>query len=265
MTQEEKLDFLIHFLLKEDPRNSQFAIDHKSLLSYTLEDKKRLLRSMLNVRPPKSISKDFISIENDYLQEELKHKDITRLEDIEEVEKDIYLWQGDIVTLKVDGIVNAANSQMLGCFIPCHACIDNIIHSNAGVELRLNCNEFMQKQGKEEETGKAKITSAYNLPSKYILHTVGPIIMGPLSKKDCDLLASCYTSCLALADKNKLKSIAFCCISTGEFRFPNEMASKVALESVRKYKEETQSEIKVIFNVFKELDYGLYRKLFSIG
>ncbi len=262
MTQDEKLDFLINFLIKEDPRNKQFIIGHKSLLSFKIEDKKKLLRSMLNIRPPQSISKDFINIENNYLQEELKYKDIKSLEDLEEIEKDIYLWQGDIVTLEVDAIVNAANSQMLGCFIPCHACIDNIIHSHAGIELRLACDDFMQKQGVLEETGKAKITSAYNLPSKYILHTVGPIISGALTQKDCDLLASCYTSCLELADKNHLKSLAFCCISTGEFRFPNEVASKIAVDIVRKYKEETQSDIKIIFNVFKDIDHAFYRKLF---
>ncbi len=261
MTQDEKLDFLINFLIKEEPRNAQF-IEHKSLLSFSLEEKKNLLRSMLNVRIPRQTPQDFIEIENSFLQEELKNKDIKSLQDLKEVAKDIYLWQGDIVTLEVDSIVNAANSQMLGCFIPCHACIDNIIHTNAGVELRLACNDFMQKQGKEEETGKAKITSAYNLPSKFILHTVGPIIMGALTQKDCDLLASCYTSCLELADKERLKSIAFCCISTGEFRFPNEEASKIAVETVRKYKEETKSDIKVVFNVFKDIDYDFYRKLF---
>ena len=160
-------------------------------------------------------------------------------------------------------IVNAANSQMLGCFCPCHSCIDNCIHTFSGVQLRLACNEIMQKQGFNEPTGKAKITSAFNLPSKYVLHTVGPIIMDRLTKKDCDLLASCYKSCLKLADEYELKSIAFCCISTGEFHFPNDKAAKIAVSTVREYKSESHSDIKVIFNVFKEKDYELYKALFK--
>ncbi len=254
MTQAQRLDFLIDYLLKEDSKNAYF-IEHFS-------NKKDILRALLNIREAKPISAEFIQEENNYLQEELKDKKITDLENIKEVEKDLYLWQGDITTLKIDAIVNAANSQMLGCFIPCHACIDNIIHSNAGIELRLFCDTFMQAQGKPEETGKAKISPAFNLPSKYILHTVGPIITGISDKKDCDLLASCYTSCLELADEQNIASIAFCCISTGEFRFPNKEASEIALRTVKEYKERTKSKIKVLFNVFKDIDHDLYRKLF---
>lgn len=196
-----------------------------------------------------------------YLQEETRRKGITDLSDLEPVQKGIYLWRGDITTLRCDGIVNAANSQMLGCFCPNHGCIDNAIHTIAGVELRLACAELMKQQGHEEETGKAKITPAYNLPSRFVLHTVGPIIHGRLTQKDAKLLASCYCSCLELADQNGLKSIAFFCISTGEFHFPNDKAAQIAVETVREYKEQTHSEIEVVFNIFKELDYNIYREL----
>ncbi len=172
-----------------------------------------------------------------------------------------YLWQGDITTLPCDAIVNAANSEMLGCFGPCHGCIDNAIHTFAWVQLRLKCAEIRKKQGHREETGKAKITPGYNLPCKYILHTVGPIVRGSLTKRDCGLLASCYRSCLELAEQSGVKSIAFCCISTGEFRFPNDKAAEIAVKTVKDFKSRSHSKIKVVFNVFKELDYGIYREL----
>ena len=150
---------------------------------------------------------------------------------------------------------------MLGCFAPCHGCIDNAIHTFAGVQLRLACAELMEQQGHEEETGKAKITPAFNLPCRYVLHTVGPIIQGWLTKKDRELLASCYRSCLELAEKNNLRNIAFCCISTGEFHFPNDKAAQIAIQTVKAYKAETHSQIEVIFNVFKETDFNIYRAL----
>lgn len=151
---------------------------------------------------------------------------------------------------------------MLGCFHPCHGCIDNAIHTFSGIQLRLACEELMRKQGyKDEATGSAKITPAFNLPCKYVLHTVGPIIYGALTKNDCRKLASCYSSCLELAEENNLKSIAFCCISTGEFHFPNEKAAEIAIETVKEYKKNTNSKMKVIFNVFKENDKQIYGKL----
>ena len=202
-----------------------------------------------------------MTVQNAYLQEETRRKGITALADLEPVQKEIYLWRGDITTLQCDGIVNAANSQMLGCFVPCHGCIDNAIHTYAGVQLRLECSERMKQQGHEEETGRAKLTKAYNLPCRYVLHTVGPIVHGSLTKKDKELLASCYQSCLELAERNGLKSIAFCCISTGEFHFPNDKAAQIAVETVKRYKEQAHSKIEVIFNVFKELDYNIYREL----
>ncbi|MBO4650310.1 MAG: protein-ADP-ribose hydrolase, partial [Clostridiales bacterium] len=188
-------------------------------------------------------------------------KGITDISDLPEVEDGIYLWQGDITTLKCDAIVNAANSGMTGCYAPCHGCIDNCIHTYAGVQLRKACSDIMKKQGHDEPTGSAKITPAFNLPSRYVIHTVGPIIMGPLRKDDEDLLASCYRSCLELAEENGVKSIAFCCISTGEFHFPNQRAAEIAVKTVREYREEKRSSMKVIFNVWKEIDYDIYRKL----
>lgn len=224
-------------------------------------DKKRYFRALVNVRPPKAASNEFLQIQDEYLQAELQRKSITDLENLSPIRDEIYLWQGDITTLKCDGIVNAANSQMLGCFCPCHGCIDNAIHTFAGVQLRLECAEIMQEQKHEEPTGRAKITKAYNLPCKYVLHTVGPIVYGKLTKRHEGELADCYRSCLTLADENGLQSLAFCCISTGEFHFPNERAAQIAVQTVAEYKRQTQSKIKVIFNVFKEVDHEIYARL----
>ena len=195
------------------------------------------------------------------MQEELRRKGITELSNLTPVQEGIYLWQGDITTLSCDAIVNAANSQMLGCFHPCHGCIDNAIHTYAGIQLRLACAELMEQQGHEEETGKAKITPAFNLPCRYVLHTVGPIVQGWLTKKDKELLASCYRSCLALAEKNNLRNVAFCCISTGEFHFPNDKAAQIAIQTVKEYRQETHTKMEVIFNVFKDEDDKIYRRL----
>lgn len=255
MTQEERRIYLIKELLREQPRYADMKIPTDE------QEQKNLLRSLFNIRMPKPVSKEFLVIQNAYLQEETEKKGITDIAELTPAEKDIYLWQGDITTLKCDAIVNAANSQMLGCFCPCHGCIDNAIHTFSGVQLRAACAELMQKQGYEEKTGTAKITSAYNLPCKYVLHTVGPIIHGWVSKKDEDLLASCYRSCLKLAEQNNVQNIAFCCISTGEFHFPNTQAAKIAIKTVKEYKEQTKSKIEVIFNVFKETDYNIYREL----
>lgn len=255
MTQYERRKYLIEALLKEQPQYSEIEI------SSSEQEQKTLLRSLFNIRMPLPVTDKFLTIQDAYLQEEIRQKGITALSDLKPVQKGLYFWRGDITTLQCDGIVNAANSQMLGCFCPNHGCIDNAIHTFAGVQLRLACAELMNKQGHEEETGKAKIMPAYNLPSRYVLHTVGPIIHGRLTKKDKELLASCYRSCLELAEQNGLKSIAFCCISTGEFHFPNDKAAQIAIETVKEYKEQTHSEIEVIFNVFKELDCNIYREL----
>lgn len=252
MEQTERRKYLIEYLLSERQQTAAIPSD--------MNGQKRLFRALVNVRMPKAASKEFLQIQDEYLQEELQLKGITDIADITPVATDLYLWQGDITTLKCDGIVNAANSQMLGCFCPNHGCIDNAIHTFSGVQLRQECAEIMRTQG-EEPTGQAKITKAYNLPCKYVLHTVGPIVYGELTRQHEKQLADCYRSCLTLADKNGLQSIAFCCISTGEFHFPNERAAQIAIQTVTEYKKQTKSTIKVIFNVFKEYDYAIYERL----
>ncbi len=253
MKQTERRVYLIEYLLAE--RGERIEIPNDAY------NQKRFLRSLFNIRMPKETSEDFLQIQDVYLQEENRRKGITDIADLQPVQDDIYLWQGDITTLRCDAIVNAANSQMLGCFRPCHGCIDNAIHTFAGVQLRRNCNEIMQKQGHNEPTGQAKITPAYNLPCKYVLHTVGPIVSGRLTEEHCELLKSCYLSCLKLAEKNSCKSIAFCCISTGVFGFPQREAAQIAVDTVKRYKEENHSDIKVIFNVFKDDDYAIYNEI----
>ena len=255
MNQAERRKFLIQRLLDEQPRYKGIVIP------FDKTEQQQLLRSLFNVRNPKKISDDFLTVQDEYLQEETAAKGITELADLSPVSEGIYLWQGDITTLRCDAIVNAANSGMTGCYAPCHGCIDNCIHTYAGIQLRLECAKIMKRQGHEEETGKAKITPAYNLPCKYIIHTVGPIISGPLTDTDKELLASCYRSCLELAEQNGVKSIAFCCISTGEFHFPNDKAAEIAVRTVKDYKKQTGSHMEVIFNVFKDIDYEIYRGL----
>lgn len=250
MEQVERRKYLIEYLLAE--------LKQPAVIPDDINEQKRLLRALVNVRMPKPVSKEFLQIQDEYLKEELKRRGITDIADITPVAPDIYLWQGDITTLKCDGIVNAANSRMLGCFCPNHGCIDNAIHTFAGIQLRQECAEIMRAQGREELTGRAKITKAYNLPCKYVIHTVGPIVYGTLNKQHEKQLADCYRSCLALADENGLKSVAFCCISTGEFHFPNDKAAEIAVKTVKEYKTRTQSKIKIIFNVFKDNDYAIY-------
>ena len=255
MTQIERRLFLIQELLKEQPKYSKIEIPPSE------QEQKVLLRALFNIRMPLPVNDAFLDVQNAYLQEEIHRKRVTRLTDLQAIQQGLYLWQGDITTLACGAIVNAANSQMLGCFYPNHGCIDNAIHTFAGVQLRLACAELMRKQGHEEETGKAKITPAFNLPCRYVIHTVGPIIRGQVTKSDKNALASCYRSCLELAEQNGVKSIAFCCISTGEFHFPNDKAAEIAVQTVKDFKSQTHSEIEVIFNVFKDIDYKIYREL----
>ncbi len=255
MTQTERLLFLIKYLLNENNglRSTEIPAEGAA--------RKRLLRSLMNIRPPKIVSREFLEVQDAYLQEEREQKGVISLSDIQMERPGIYLWQGDITRLSVDAIVNAANSAMLGCFIPCHGCIDNAIHSAAGVQLRLECSRIMERQKAEEATGHAKITKAYNLPCRYVLHTVGPMIHGAVTRRDCDLLSDCYRSCLELAAAYRLKRIAFCCISTGEFRFPNEKAAEIAIQTVQDYQKKNQNGLEVIFNVFKDSDYKIYKQL----
>lgn len=257
MTQTERRIYLIKELLAEQRKYRNLHVPTDPA------EQKRLLRSLMNVRFPQAVSKNFLTAQDEYLREELAQKGVTELSGLTPVSEGIYLWQGDITTLRCDAIVNAANSGMTGCYVPCHGCIDNCIHTYAGVQLRQECAAIMQEQGREEETGKAKITRAYNLPCKYVLHTVGPIITGPLTARDETLLASCYRSCLELATQYGIKSIAFCCISTGEFHFPNDRAAEIAVRTVREYRSENNSDIKVIFNVFKDVDNEIYRSLLT--
>lgn len=255
MNQNERRIFLIQELLKENKRYEDMEIPQD------FEEQRALLRALMNVRIAKNVDDEFIKVQDEYLKEEIKRKGIVDIDDLKPIKDGIYLWQGDITTLRCDAIVNAANSGMTGCYVPNHRCIDNCIHSFAGVQLRLECDEIMTKQGYSESTGQAKITNSYNLPCKYIIHTVGPIINGKLTSEDCDLLESCYKSCLELAVKNNLDSIAFCCISTGEFYFPNDKAAQIAVKTVEEFMKKETSLKKVIFNVFKDMDKEIYRKL----
>lgn len=257
MNHDEERVWLIKYLLEENTAYKDISIPSDSSKQW------RLLRSLMNVRPAESIGEDFLSIQDGFLQEETRRKRITDISSLEPVEGNLYLWKGDITTLRCDAIVNAANSGMTGCYVPCHCCIDNAIHTYAGIQLRLECSEIMRRQGHEEETGKAKITRGWNLPSSHIIHTVGPIAYtGKPTSEDMRLLSACYRSCLSLADENNLGSIAFCCISTGEFHFPNYEAAKIAVETVRDYLSATGSRIKVVFNVFKDEDKRIYEGLF---
>lgn len=245
--------FLIEYLLNENPKYNGINIPESE------QEQFQLYRSLVNVRPAAPASQEYLDAENQFLQGIINQKGITDIAGLQPIENNIYLWQGDITTLKCGAIVNAANSGMTGCWQPCHICIDNCIHTFAGVKLRLECAEIMQKQGYAEATGHAKITSAYNLPCDYVIHTVGPIVQGKLTEKHCNLLKSCYISCLELAVKNNIDSIAFCCISTGVFGFPKHEASEIAVKTVREFMK--NHSIKVIFNVFGDDDYEIYKRL----
>jgi len=257
MNQAERRIWLIKELMAEDDyyRNYDIPSDEKG--------QKDFLRALMNVREPKDISDEFLQIQDEYLSVENESVGFVSVDELEPIDStgQLYIWQGDITRLKVDAIVNAANSQMCGCFQPLHSCIDNIIHSKSGIQLRLKCADIMRRQGHEEPTGQAKITAAYNLPCEYVIHTVGPIVQGPLTKKHEELLSSCYKSCLDIAAENGVKSIAFCCISTGVFMFPNQRAAEIAVETVKDWLSATGSEMKVVFNVFKDMDLDIYSSL----
>lgn len=257
MNQTERRRFLLRSLLHERSDYSEIKVPGDA------DGQKRLLRGLMNVRPALKNSFDFLRVQDEYLQEEIRSKGITDIADLSPIQPGIYLWQGDITTLRCDAIVNAANSGMTGCYVPNHRCIDNAIHTFAGVQLRCECTAIMGRQGHEEPTGQAKITSAYNLPCRYILHTIGPIITESVTPEDKTRLESCYRSCLGLAAKNDLESIAFCCISTGEFRFPNELAAEIAVKTVTDFLRKKTSVKKVIFNVFKDRDKTIYEKLLT--
>lgn len=220
-----------------------------------LEDKQRLMRALMNIRPPHPVPEDVLRAQDHELLSQLEDKGI-----VWPKAEGLMVWQGDITRLQVDAIVNAANSRLLGCFVPLHGCIDNAIHSAAGMQLREACNELMTAQGHDEPTASAKITPAFNLPSRYVIHTVGPIIPdGVPTPEQQEQLAQCYRSCLDLAEQYGLSSIAFCCISTGEFRFPQQLAAQIAVRTVRDYPRKSVKT--VIFNTFKDDDDRIYKSL----
>lgn len=252
MTQEERRVALIQFLLDER--------QEKNIpLPSSEAEQKRLLRGLMNVRSPHPIGQELLHLQDEYLQEEQRRRGVTDWRTLSPIRDGLYLWRGDITTLRCDAIVNAANSALLGCFYPCHGCIDNAIHTFAGVQLRLYLDEQMKEQGHDEPIGQAKLTPAFNLPCRYVLHTVGPYVGGRLTEAHRAQLASCYRSCLETAEQHGLESVAFCCISTGEFHFPREEAAQIAIQTVQTYQK--HSAIKVIFNVFQESDERLYQRL----
>ena len=244
---------LINYLLNENTEYRKIGIPSSE------DEQFRLYRSLVNVRSACEISAEYLAAEDEYLRQKIAEKGVTDIADLSPVEDDIYLWRGDITTLKCGAIVNAANSGMTGCYQPCHNCIDNCIHTFAGTRLRLDCAKIMEKQGHEEPTGQAKITPAYNLPCEYIIHTVGTIVRGKLTSEHCRQLESCYTSCLEIAVQNDIDSIALCCISTGVFGFPKQEAAEISVQTVRDFLKSHR--IKVIFNVFGSEDYDIYRKI----
>ena len=223
----------------------------------------RAFRALVNTRPPMPAGSSWLEAQDELLAGLIDGAGIASVKDGAPCTYDdrIRLWQGDITTLAVDAIVNATNSQMLGCWVPGHYCIDNAIHTFAGAQLRLECARIMDAQGCEEPTGCAKITAAYNLPSRHVIHTVGPIANGRPTELHRAQLASCYRSCLDLARENGLSSIAFCCISTGVFGFPQQEAAQIAVETVRKWLNRTSAQMTVVFNVFTDSDYDIYADL----
>ncbi len=258
-----RLDYLIQYLIDEDPQYSEMRIPED------LQGKRDLFRALRNVREPKPVSEEFLRLQDEELQAQLQEKGVVKLAAVQQLsifnsQFSISLWQGDITRLRVDAIVNAANAQMLGCFHPLHKCIDNAIHSAAGVQLREECHRLMLQQGHPEPTGRAKITKAYNLPCKYVIHTVGPIIPdGIPTESQKEQLASCYRNIMVCADENGLESVAFCCISTGEFRFPNQLAAEIAVQTIKDYltAHPDCSVRQVVFNVFKDEDRNIYQHI----
>lgn len=257
MTQQERLRYLLEGLVAEYKEKYNEYID----IPVSEEEQFILFRSLCNIRPAGAMPAEWMKVEDEYLNTLAHEKGIVTIRDMEEREPQIFLWQGDITRLSVDAIVNAANNKLLGCFAPNHKCIDNEIHTFAGIELRMECARMTEYMDMPEKTGVARMTYGYNLPAKHVIHTVGPIIYETVTDKERRELASCYRSCLQLANAYNLRSIAFCCISIGEFRFPNEEAAQIAVHTVRTYLKESNSKIKVIFNVFKDIDYDIYNKL----
>lgn len=261
MTQVERVHLLANYLLAE--RGSQDFVPQEA----SFEEAFEVFRAGVNTREPKPIPQGFLDEQDNLLQSMLRMQGITHVADLEACPNDpkLRLWLGDITTIDADGIVNAANSRMLGCWQPGHYCIDNAIHTFAGIQLRMECNDIMQEQGKEEEPGKAKVTNAYNLPSKYVIHTVGPIANGSPTPQHRKELASCYTSCLDAAAYNDMRSVAFCCISTGVFGFPQAEAARIAVDTVRAWlASHANADMTIVFNVFTEEDLRIYKNVLGM-
>lgn len=272
VTQEDRLDYLLQEFKKDSIQNKNLEVEN------AYENKRMALRSLMNIRMPRDMAEDILKVQDEFLLKEAEEKGIVTLSDIETVKEQygsrhpfgdkISIWQGDITRLSVGAIVNAANSQMLGCFVPCHRCIDNAIHSAAGIELRAECNHKMnQKRVQfgsryEEPTGQAMLTLGYNLPAKYVIHTVGPIVGYHLTEELRQDLRNCYENVLRCCMDNHIRSVAFCCISTGEFHFPNDEAARIAVDSVTSVLNKHESKFdRIIFNVFKDMDKEYYEAL----
>ena len=260
MNQAERRVWLINALLNERPDGRDIAIPAGA------SKQRNLLRALMNVRSPEELATETLDVQDAYLQQRLVERGGAIDADTLPYRNRATVWRGDITLLKADAIVNAANSQMLGCFVPGHHCIDNAIHTYAGMQLRLTCASLMRKQGHEEPTARVKVTPAFNLPSSYIFHTVGPIVPGhkPGPREEL-LLRRCYTSCLEEATRSKLDTLAFCCISTGVFGYPQQEAARVAVDAVRHHLDHNDSNLKVIFNVFLASDESIYRELLQAG
>ncbi|MCR5812841.1 MAG: protein-ADP-ribose hydrolase [Lachnospiraceae bacterium] len=259
MTQNERLDYLVEGFKTDSVRYKDLTTPSDT------EGKRQLLRSLMNIRMPGEMDESVLEIQDDYLQERIRENGIVELGDIPEIRDGISIWQGDITRLQVDAIVNAANSQMLGCFVPMHTCIDNCIHTFAGIQLRAECSRQMKKmrarygRDYEQPTAVPMLTDAYNLPAKKVVHIVGPIVQDELTPELEKDLADCYTNTLELCAENGLRSVAFCCISTGVFRFPNKRAAEIAVHTVKEWLEAHPGKMdRVIFNVFKDEDRRYY-------
>lgn len=253
MKKEKLLLEIVECLIKDN--NYEVEIPN----SY--EELKRVYKALVNIRMPKPLNEDVLKLEDEYLKLELRDKEITDVKDLKEIEKNIILWRGDITSLKCDAIVNAGNNQGLGCFNPSHICIDNVIHTNAGMRLRLECNDILK--GKELSNGKIIVCKSYNLPSKKVITTVGPQIINEVTKHNEIDLSNCYKNALEYAIKNGYTSIAFPSISTGLFGYPIEKAKVIAYNSVKEILNKYKTDIKVIFNVFTESDYNEYERIFK--
>jgi len=262
MTQEQRLDTLVEAFKADSVQYIDLQTPEDN------EGKRRILRSLMNIRMPRKLDDSVLALQDEYLRERIRENGIVELGEIPVIRDGISIWQGDITRLAADAIVNAANSQMLGCFVPMHTCIDNCIHTYAGVQLRAECsrqmNQLRIRYGRdyEQPTAVPMLTDGYNLPAKKIIHIVGPIVEGRLTKALEKDLAECYKNTLDLCAENDLKSVAFCCISTGVFRFPNKRAAEIAVETVEKWLEEHKGAVdRVIFNVFKDEDKSYYEEL----